>query len=83
MNQASIIALRGGIEKAKVDWAANPANEGAPMVAIQLPLLEELLDDLAAANEVNVKALAAREEADAKAKAMMSQAFCKKGKRKK
>ncbi len=83
MNQASILALRAGIEKAKVDWAADPANEGVPMVAIQLPILEELLDDLAVANEVNVKALAAREAADAKAKAMMSQAFRKKGKQKK
>ncbi|MGH7422931.1 MAG: hypothetical protein ACREJ1_04550 [Candidatus Methylomirabilales bacterium] len=63
MNQASIQGLRVGIEKAKADWASNPTNTGTPVVAIQLPLLEELLDDLAAANEQNVFTLQAREEA--------------------
>ncbi len=83
MNQASIQALRLGIDKAKQDWASNPANEGTPMVAIQLPILEELLDDLELANEVNVRTIAAREEADAKAKSIMRSAVQKKGKRKK
>lgn len=68
MNQASVTALRAGIEKAKVDWAANPENEGIPMVALQLPVLEELLDDLVAANDVNVKLIADREAKKAKRK---------------
>lgn len=82
MNQASIVGLRAGIEAAKKDWAADPSNTGIPMVAIQLPVLEELLDDLAAANEVNVRAIEAREKADERAKALMTGAV-RKGKRKK
>ncbi len=62
MNQASILALRAGIEKAKVDWASDPANKGVPMVALQLPVLEELLDDLADANELALKTIVKREK---------------------
>ncbi len=83
MNQASILALRAGVDKAKADWAADPANTGEPAVAIQLSILEELLDDLLVANETNVQAISAREKADERAKVIMRQAVSKKGKRKK
>lgn len=71
MNQASILALRAGIDQAKKDWSANPENYGAAHIALPLPILEELLDDLAAANETNVRAIKAREDADATTKAVM------------
>lgn len=70
MNQASLVALKAGIEKSKAEWRSHPENTGEATVAIQLPILEELVDDLIAANEVAVRAIADREKA-------------KKGKRKK
>lgn len=82
-SQADLLKLQVGIEKAKQDWAANPENTGTAMVAIELPTLEGLVNDLIETNAFAVQAIVAREASDAKAKAIMQGAFRKKGKRKK
>lgn len=82
MNQTTVLALKAGIAKSRADWAADPKNEGEPVVAIQLHLLEELVDDLIAANETNVMAIEAREKADERARTIVRSAV-KRGGRKK